>query len=975
MDLKELKNKIGDKAKDIIAKELGFEPQGGEYLCNLTVHEAQQQIEWNAGNKGLYFYCHNCKESIDILKLAFQTQSTPLKFLCELANVEYKTKTIDTTNMCKVQGDRGMEYLMNERGISRKTLQEYHVYSDDNWIYFYNLNFDLQPIACKMRAIGNVQNGQKKYTASPNGTSALYGTHLYKSQKVLFLMEGEIEALTMHDILKSTNSTNKRLACSLPNGAGNLKCLTEQYNFLERFEVIILVPDNDIAGDKFLKEATEILDGMNLVHCKFEEANDLNEYYLNKGRSVILEPLLHKIEPELHGVYKSSEIQYDDIIVNGYSSGYVTHDYNDNGLKGGNLTILTGATNEGKRQSLESKVLTPSGWTTIGDLNIGDDVIDENGETTQVEYLSPIVERDLYRVRTRDNRSTLCDLEHLWNVRIRTSKNKSFKTKVLSEIKNDYKKEVYDKKYDKNRTEYKYYLPIVSPIKFKEKDFLIEPYILGSILGDGGIDKKTYSTTLYSHTDDCLHFYNYCKNFYEVSPEIRVDKRTKNASCFTIFKIGHKLKELELIQSAHGKFIPKEYFLGSKEQRLKLLQGLMDTDGTITNRGLKNETVSYSTVSKQLALDIVDLVRSLGGSAHLKERNGFYTYKGERYDAFSYRIIIFIKENPFSLPRKADLFVPTYRDGNALVDISFKKKGLGRCIKVKNEQGLYITDDYLVTHNTSYTRQMLLALSSQNVKSFMFIGEASKKEEKKKLSRLVANSRDINSHKGTGGRIIFTPNANAQNKFNHIYGDQIMITDFEEMLKLAKQKEKSVFDTLLIEMKKMIRLGIKVFLLDNLMVLCSSHGSKLNQEQKNIITQLKLLSVKHDVTILLIAHQKSGDGKQRISGAQEIANLADTIVRYVRVFDDMRDTVTKHLNIDEEYKQRISALVLVEKMRDEGSRKTAYLEWEETNGALYELSTLEEAKNYEAMGYWTRHIPKYNSSYEPSDYKEASYKN
>ena len=173
----------------------------------------------------------------------------------------------------------------------------------------------------------------------------------------------------------------------------------------------------------------------------------------------------------------------------------------------------------------------------------------------------------------------------------------------------------------------------------------------------------------------------------------------------------------------------------------------------------------------------------------------------------------------------------------------------------------------------------------------------------------------------------------------------------------------------------MARLGVKVFLLDNLMVLCSSHGSKLNLEQKTIAETLKIFAVQRKVTVLLVAHQRGGEGQQRISGAQEIANLADTIVRYVRIFDDTKESTTKNLPIDEEYKDRISAMVITEKIRDEGSMKMAYLEWEETNGALYELSTLDKAKEYEVMGYWTRHIPKYNSSYEPSDYKEASYKN
>ena len=370
----EYKSLIGEKAKQEIAAQLGFKnAPNGEYHCGFKIHtKSNPVLKWN----GKSFKCFNCGESADIIDVAFK-QAEPISYLCGLAGLEYQEKVINVQGMCRENLDNGMEYLINQRGLSRKAIADYYVANDNNNIYFYNLNFDRRPIACKIRVIGNVSNGQNKYSAVKDGKSALYGTHLYQNQKTLIITEGEIDCLTMYDICNSTNSNNDKLCCSLPNGSKSIGVLKEQIDFIKRFENIILVPDNDTAGKEFLLKAEEILDGLELYHFDTKDCNDVNELYLKMNKQVIFSKYIRKIEPVLDGIFHSTEIQYTNIINNGYISGYVTYDYNDNGLKAGNLTILTGSTNAGKTSYTRQMLLTLSMQNIKSFMFIGEASVDD----------------------------------------------------------------------------------------------------------------------------------------------------------------------------------------------------------------------------------------------------------------------------------------------------------------------------------------------------------------------------------------------------------------------------------------------------------------------------------------------------------------------------------------------------------------------------------------------------------------------
>jgi len=123
-------------------------------------------------------------------------------------------------------------------------------------------------------------------------------------------------------------------------------------------------------------------------------------------------------------------------------------------------------------------------------------------------------------------------------------------------------------------------------------------------------------------------------------------------------------------------------------------------------------------------------------------------------------------------------------------------------------------------------------------------------------------------------------------------------------------------------------------------------------------------------TRCLIAHPKSGDGHQKISGAMELENSADSIFRYVRIDDEEKEHLLK--KVPDHVKARISAMLFTEKVRDDGSMLISYLEWDSMRGAVYDLNSMHNAKDYERMGYWTRAVSKYENTDRPNYHNKGA---
>lgn len=369
------------------------------------------------------------------------------------------------------------------------------------------------------------------------------------------------------------------------------------------------------------------------------------------------------------------------------------------------LKVINGKTGFGKAQTLSSKIKVPGGWTTMGDIQVGDTVITPLGQPTTVTGVFPQGVTEVIRVHFKDGRHTDVNPEHLWKVwnfgrRLDDKGNKVTgcweikTTKQLMEIK-------------KSRKQYTPRIQLIEPEDCDDVDLGIHPYLMGVILGDGGITTNTVNISkpfdeLFNKVGDLLPDHLKVK-WHKDMITFSITFKTKERDKEVIHDIRHHLLKTKLMDKrSWEKFIPDEYLHGSKKQRLELLQGLMDTDGTI----VKGKSPSYSSSSKELAEGVQYLVRSLGGIASMYTRVPHYTYKGEKKAGRpEYRVNIRYPkpEELFTLTHKRLRSVKGQYTGTLKLGISHfeeRPKEETQCISVSDKEHLYVTDDFIVTHNT-----------------------------------------------------------------------------------------------------------------------------------------------------------------------------------------------------------------------------------------------------------------------------------
>jgi len=352
---------------------------------------------------------------------------------------------------------------------------------------------------------------------------------------------------------------------------------------------------------------------------------------------------------------------------------------------------LYGANGTGKSQPLYSKVLTESGWVCIGDLKVGDKVYNRKGKLVSVTGIYPQGLKKNYRVKFLDGRTTECCDEHLWTYY--TSRG-NFKTKTLKELMaSGFKNE--------KTNSYKFYVPNNELIPFKEARLPIDPYVLGVLLGDGCFSNPQVSTKITTSEIDIIN-----KVQSKLGKDYKISKYNSHNYDWEITYLPNpnrnllreKLRDLGLECKSVDKFIPKEYLFSSGTQRMELLQGLIDTDGSVTSKG----RISFSTRSVQLFEDVKHLCRSLGIQCVGK--------KYERSSGVDYEISILTNKEVFTSEkhkskwqeyqsRKKGKNVSKY-DRTAIVGAEYLGETEMVCISVDDDENLYITDDFIVTHNT-----------------------------------------------------------------------------------------------------------------------------------------------------------------------------------------------------------------------------------------------------------------------------------
>jgi hypothetical protein len=349
--------------------------------------------------------------------------------------------------------------------------------------------------------------------------------------------------------------------------------------------------------------------------------------------------------------------------------------------------IVVAAEGVGKRATIDSVIPTPSGWTTLGDIAVGDKVIDRFGNPVNVTYVSPIEPNpDAYRVTFSDGNYIDADAEHQWYTETLNEREK----RKLGSVRTT--KEILDTLISNRKSKaLNHAIPTTKPLNLPETKLPIPPYTLGAWLGDG----TTIDGAICSEDDEILEA---IRNDGYV-----VRKRESTTNMYGVLGLQTQLKEHGLYNNKH---IPAIYSRASYEQRLALVQGLMDTDGYVATNGL----CEFAVNCQELAKGFLDLIQTLGIKATMRESDSklYGRVTGTRYRvSFKTDIpVCRLKRKVERLPKKLATPRSLYR---YIVSVEPITPVPMRCISVDGPDNTYLIGDaYIPTHNTMLARQVAI---------------------------------------------------------------------------------------------------------------------------------------------------------------------------------------------------------------------------------------------------------------------------
>lgn len=363
-------------------------------------------------------------------------------------------------------------------------------------------------------------------------------------------------------------------------------------------------------------------------------------------------------------------------------------------------------------QPYDSMVATPNGFVKISELKPGDEILDTKGGTQHVNYIIDKGEIDCVEFTFRDGRKAQSALSHNW---LCSSPKKILKQRTAEEI-----IEHMDRQEGKSKKHIdRIAIPMCAAVQHNDAHAnarTIHPYVLGCIIGDGWFSATKFYTGFSNRDEDIINRikelgYNIKKERPTTPDDLHYEIRNKD--------LKEKARDLGLLgKYAKDKFIPDCYKYAPINDRLELIKGLFDTDGTCAICGGKIRC-GYITTSKQLANDIREIIWSLGGrcSLHINEAKRA-AIKGVMRDCSETYLLTVTMPNDkdlFYLPRKKNRAKGLGEKKNShklsIVDYKLIGKKHCYCINVSGEDHLYLTDNYIVTCNCGKSFAAVLSVA------------------------------------------------------------------------------------------------------------------------------------------------------------------------------------------------------------------------------------------------------------------------
>ncbi len=795
------------------------------------------------------YRCWNCNESGNLYKL--KRELGDLAQLVSAASAASggrgkKGKPISMEHIDRwhkrLMGDeRALEYC-TKRGLRAETLQHFKVGLQPkkgiNWLAIPHINEGV----CHNVKFRALPPADKMFRRVKGSASVLFNSDILADHQEIVLVEGELDAMSYWQ-------AGIKNVIGLTGGADTF--LPEWYDLLADREGVTLVLDADAVGQEGARNIARRL-GFDRCTNVLLPLKDANDVLVQLGKEELKRTLGEAEQFDVHGIVSLDEVlQQCATKVEVGDDGLTTPWYDVNRIIGrqgwqpGDLIVLSAKIKVGKALAHGEKVWTPRGEVAIEDLEVGDPALGSDGHAYSVTGVFPQGVRKIYRVTFSDGAHLDVDGEHLWAVNRYTDGSKRYQDTLSTT-------NLLWRGLERPGGGWRFSVPMPEPLRLAKRRLPIPPYTMGVCLGDGCL------------TQDGLRIANSnveirCRVASLLPKSMRL--RDVDGVTFSLSNrrrgganpLSHALRTYGLKGCvAAEKYIPRPYLLSAVADRVALLQGLMDTDGTI---GKTNGQLSYSTASVELADDVRFLVETLGGRCSIGEKF-IQKYQRTYYDV---RLSLPRSVVPFSKPSKLDRFNSVRskkraRNFRSIVGIEPIGNKRATCISVGSPDSLFVAHRGIVTHNTTWALQVLNHLADQGHPGLMYCLEM---RPKRLVQKVVSAKRkkavedlQVIDYQLTRYYLRHLPLYFVEPEWGGGLKVEMVMEKIREAVK---------------------RYGIKIVVFDHLHFLCRSL-QYLTNEVGNVCRMFKLIAEELEVVVILIAQPKKIQG--------------DRVIKY----DDIKDS-------------------------------------------------------------------------------------
>jgi replicative DNA helicase len=572
---------------------------------------------------------------------------------------------------------------------------------------------------------------------------------------------------------------------------------------------------------------------------------------------VALEDLLQPTMDEIDAIASSGGMS------RGVPTGFTELDEVTNGLHPGQMIIVAARPGVGKALALDTPLPTPTGWTTMGDVAVGDELLGMDGLPTRVVAATDVMlGRPCYQVEFSDGTVIVADAEHQWLTETRASRRsaqaaatgyhryKNQRTfaavRTTAQIAGTLRCDTQDRRLNHSVVN-------ARALDLPDRELLVPPYTLGAWLGDGTTAAAQITTA---------------------DPEIIMRIEADGFGHTAVGTLQARLRTLGVLGNKH---IPIEYLRGSETQRRALLAGLLDTDGTVTGGG----AVQFSVASHRLACDVAELVVSLGYRCQTSTKR----VRGrQESSSTAYTLTFSTDDTVFALQRKAlahkerRASANTQRSGSRfIVDVRRIETVPVRCVEVDNDSHMYLASNAMIpTHNSTLGLDFMRSCSIKHrMASVIFSLEMSKSEIVMRLLSAEAKIKLADMRSGRMNDDDWTRLARRMSEISEapLYiDDSPNLTMMEIRAKARRLKQKA---------------DLRLVVVDYLQLMSS--GKKVESRQLEVSEfsrQLKLLAKEIEVPVVAISQLNRGpeqrtDKKPMLSDLRESGSLeqdADMVI-------------------------------------------------------------------------------------------------